>query len=132
MPVSNIKVVLPHPVEKVWETVTALENCKWRSDLRNIEVVEADKKFVEYTKDGFATTFTITCFEPCRRYEFDMENSNMKGHWTGIFTSDGQNTTIDFTEEVTAKKVWMKPFVKGYLKQQQSTYVRDLKIALEG
>lgn len=38
-----------------------------------------------------------------------MENSNIKGRWTGIFTSRGNKTQIDFTEFVTAKKIIMKP-----------------------
>ena len=59
-----------------------------------------------------------------------MENDNMKGHWIGIFHSDGGRTEIAFTEEVTAKKVVMKPFVKAYLKKQQAQYVKDLKKAL--
>lgn len=33
------------------------------------------------------TTFTVTVNEPYKRWEFDMENGNMKGHWTGVFTS---------------------------------------------
>ena len=56
-----------------------------------------------------------------------MENSNMKGHWTGIFTSIGDETEIDFTEYVTAKKLIMKPFVTMYLKKQQAQFVVDLK-----
>lgn len=43
---------------------------------------------------------------------------------------DGQ-TEIDFTEEVTAKKLVLKPFVKGFLKKQQELYVSDLKKVLE-
>ncbi len=64
-----------------------------------------------------ATTFTITLFEPYKRWAFDVENSNIKGHWIGIFTQKGEKTEIDFTEDVTAKKVLMKPFVKAYLKK---------------
>ena len=37
---------------------------------------------------------------------------------------------IDFTENVTAKKLLMKPFVGMYLKKQQAAYLRDLKKAL--
>ena len=59
-----------------------------------------------------------------------MENSNMKGHWIGIFTSKGNETQIDFTECVTAKKLIMRPFVKAYLKKQQAQFVCDLKKAL--
>lgn len=55
----------------------------------------------------------------------------MKGHWVGIFSYQNGKTTIDFTEDVAAKKIFMKPFVKSYLKKQQSAYVLDLKKALE-
>lgn len=90
-----------------------------------------EKQFTEYTKDGFSTSFTITVEEPYERLEFDMENSNIKGRWTGIFTSRGNKTQIDFTEFVTAKKIIMKPFVKSYLRKQQTKFVADLKKALE-
>lgn len=30
-----------------------------------------------------------------------MENTNMKGHWTGIFTEKDGSTEIEFIEEVT-------------------------------
>ncbi len=131
MAVANRKEELLYPIEKVWEVVTDLKECSWRSDLERIEILKENGKFVEYTKDGFATTFTITCFEPVKRYEFDIENENMKGHWTGIFSSEGEKTIVDFTEDVTAKKAVMKPFVGMYLKKQQSTYIADLKRALE-
>ena len=102
--------------KKEWDTVTSLDQYEWRSDLSKIEIIN-EKQFVEYTKNGFATTFTITVSEPCKRWEFDMENSNMKGHWVGIFSEIDGQTEIDFTEDVTAKKFVLKPFVKGFLKK---------------
>ena len=129
MAVSRIKVSFESDVQRVWETVTSLRNYGWRSDLGRIELL-SDKQFVEYTKAGYPTNFTVTFMEPYKRWEFDMENDNVKGHWTGIFRSDGGRTEIEFMEEVTAKKVIMKPFVKAYLKKQQAHYVRDLKKAL--
>ncbi len=129
MAISNVKAVFRAGIANVWDTVTSLENYQWRSDLSRIEILN-DKQFVEYTKDGYPTTFTVTAKEPLRRWEFDMENSNMKGHWVGIFTEKDGSTEIDFTEEATAKKVIMKPFVKMYLKKQQELYVADLKKAL--
>lgn len=129
MAVSNIKAVFQSDIQKVWEAVTCLEKCTWRSDLGKIEILN-EKQFVEYTKEGYATTFTITVAEPCRRWEFDMENDNMKGHWTGVFTRKGEETEIDFTENVVAKKIFMKPFVKAYLKKQQAQYISDLRKAL--
>lgn len=115
---------------KIWNIVTSLDNYTWRSDLERIDVLEPGKKFVEYTKDGFATTFTITVFEPMRRYEFDMENENMSGHWVGEFEQTPDGTKIVFTENVAAKKVIMKPFVGIYLKNQQKKYLEDLNRAV--
>ena len=126
MAVSNIKALITGELQKVWELVLDIENYgAWRSDLSKTEVI-SDKKFIEYTKEGYPTTFTVTLVEPYRRWEFDMENSNMTGHWTGIFTAKGDETEIDFTECVEAKKWFMKPFVKSYLRKQQSKFVEDM------
>lgn len=131
MTTSNIKESIERDVRKVWETVLAVEKySQWRSDLSKTEVI-SDKQFIEYTKDGYPTTFTVTVVEPYKKWEFDMENSNMKGHWVGIFASQNDKTEIDFTEQVTAKKFFMKPFVKSYLRKQQAQFVMDLKKELE-
>lgn len=129
MAIAKIKAVFQNDIKDVWDVVTSLDNWQWRSDLSKIEVIN-DKKFVEYTKDGYATTFTITVTKPLERWEFDMENTNMQGHWTGVFSMQNGQTEIEFTEDVTAKKWIMKPFVKGYLKKQQALYVSDLRTAL--
>ena len=126
MTTSNIKALIPSELRKVWEFILDIENYDaWRSDLSKTEVV-SDKQFIEYTKDGYPTTFTVTLVEPDRRWEFDMQNSNMSGHWIGVFTDKGNETEIDFTECVEAKKMLMKPFVKSYLKKQQAQFVADI------
>lgn len=131
MTVSNIKEIISSDIHTVWETVLAVDRYStWRSDLSKTEIVD-QKQFVEYTKEGYPTKFTVTAAEPYQRWEFDMENSNMKGHWTGIFTVKGEETEIDFTEGVTAKHMIMKPFVKAFLKKQQALYISDLKKELE-
>lgn len=129
MAISNVKAVFQSDIQRVWEVVTSLENYSWRSDLSKIEVIN-ENQFIEYTKDGYSTTFTITNVQPYKRWEFDMENSNIKGHWTGIFMEKNGGTEIDFSEDVTAKKIIMKPFVKSYLKKQQALYIFDLRKAL--
>lgn len=129
MAVSNAKAVFPCDVKKAWEVVTDLENFSWRSDISKIEILN-EKQFVEYTKQGYATTFAVTVSEPLQRWEFDMENDNMKGHWTGIFRQKGDKTEIDFSETVVAKKLFMKLFVGAYLKKQQALYIADLQRAL--
>ncbi len=129
MAVSKMSVTLPRKVEKVWETVTSLSDYAWRSDLGRIEAVSVTR-FVEYTKEGYATTFTTTVMEPYRRWEFDLENGNIKGHWVGVFSEKDGHTLLELTEDVTAKKFFMRPFVKAYLKKQQGQYVADLKRVL--
>ena len=129
MAVSRITAHFDHTVEEVWNVVTLLENCDWRKDLERIEVIN-DRQFIEYTKDGYSTYFTTTVFDPCKLWEFDMENSNMKGHWVGAFSQNNDGTNIEFTETVTAKKFIMRPLVKPYLKKQQKEYISDLEKAL--
>ncbi len=121
---SNIKAVILGGLQQVWELVLDIENyATWRSDLSKTEVI-SDTQFIEYTKDGYPTTFTVTLIEPYKRWEFDMENSNMKGHWIGVFTDKGNETEIDFTERVEVKKWLMKPFVKSYLKNSRHSLLR--------
>lgn len=131
MAVSNINVIISSDIDKVWDIVLDVNKYPlWRSDLSKTEIIN-DKQFIEYTKDGFATTFSITALEPYKRWEFDMENSTMTGHWVGTFTAKGTETQVDFTENVTPKKWFMKPFVKRYLKKQQEQFVMNLKKALK-
>ena len=112
MAVSNINTIINNDIQKVWNIVLAVDKYNlWRSDLSKTEIIN-DKQFIEYTKNGYATTFTVTVVEPYKRWEFDMDNSNMKGHWIGIFTDKGNETQIDFTENVIPKK-WFATVYKG-------------------
>ncbi len=129
MAVSNIKAELSADIEKVWVIITSFD-IAWRSDLSGIERLD-EKNFVESDKSGFRTRFTITAFKPYSLYEFDIENDNISGHWTGRLSFENGMTVIDFTEEVTPKKAIMRPFVNGYLKKQQTAYLSDLRKALE-
>lgn len=130
MAIANMRAIFCNHIDSVWNLVTSLDNYAWRSDLKKIEVLAAGRQFKEHTKDGYVTTFTITRFEPMKRYEFDMDNENMHGQWVGLFSYEEGKTTIDFTEQVTVKKIIMKPFAGMYLKRQQAKYVEDLKKAL--
>ena len=131
MVMTNIKATFACDIKTVWKIITSLEDYAWRSDISKIEIVKPHQQFIEYTKYLYPTIFTITVFEPYQRYEFKMEKSRMIGYWTGLFNHKDGFTTINFTEDVTPKKTYMKPFVKGYLKKQQQTYIHDLKKVLE-
>ena len=135
MTISNLKTVLPAELHRVWDVVTDVRRYPdWRSDVERVEVPSA-QEFWEYTRGGYVTKFTITKEdtkeETGRRWELAMENDNMTGYWVGVFRQRGAATIVDFTEYVTAKKLWMKPFVKLYLKRQQAQFAADLRAALE-
>lgn len=130
MAISRIKASFPCDLQKVWDTVTSLENYQWRSDLCRIETT-GKGQFTEYTKSGFPTVFTITVFQPCSRWEFEMENKNMTGYWSGSFWEKDGETKIEFVQEAAAKKLILKPFIKRFLQKQQERYISDLRKALE-
>ena len=129
MAISKVTAHFSCPVEQVWQTVTDLMNTAWRSDLARVEVLD-EARFVEHTKSGYATDFTVTACEPLRCWAFTMENSNMSGSWEGIFESAEGGTRLTCTEIVNAKHRWMRPFVPGYLKRQQKLYLDDLRKGL--
>lgn len=129
MAYATITAEFKSSVEKVWAVVTDLKNFSWRSDLSGIEIT-GEKNFTEVTKDGYTTDFTVTVFYPLKRYEFDMDNGNMSGHWTGVFEENSGGCKIIFTENVKVKKFFMKPFARAYISRQQLKYVNDLKAAL--
>lgn len=117
-------------IKKVWEVVTNNSNYAWRSDITKIEISKDNLSFVEYTSKGFLTNFMITEKKPFERYEFDISNKNMKGHWSGIFNKIENGTEVEFIEEVSVNNPIMNLFVGAYLKKQQKLYIKDLKKAL--
>lgn len=75
MATSNIKALIPSELRQVWDFVLDIENyTAWRSDLSKTEVI-SDEQFIEYTRDGYPTTFTVTLVEPYRRWEFSVKVS---------------------------------------------------------
>ncbi|HIR10213.1 MAG TPA: SRPBCC family protein [Candidatus Avoscillospira stercoripullorum] len=130
MAVSKVTVHFPCSVERIWQVMTDLSHTAWRSDLKRVEVLD-ETHFVEHTKSGYATRFTVTACEPLRRWVFTMENDNMSGSWEGIFEASEDGTRLQCTETIKAKHWWMRPFVPGYLKRQQRLYLDDLRRNLQ-
>lgn len=124
---SNIKKEFNCDIEKLWNIITDNTNYTWRSDLSKIEIID-DKHFIEYAKNNYPTYFTITSKENLKEYRFDIENTNIKGKWTGIFKelSNG-SVELDFTEEIETNNIIMKLLAKLYLKTQQKRYMKDLE-----
>ena len=127
---STIVAEFKSSIVKVWDVVTNNNEFKWRSDLSNIVISDNINCFTEITKEGYETKFTITAVQKLERYEFDMKNKNMQGHWIGVFKVDNGKTAIEFTEEIEVKNYIMKVFIGGFLRKQQALYISDLKKAL--
>lgn len=115
--------------ERVWERVTDLTRQDWRSDVERVETA-GEGSFVEYGRDGFVTAFTVTRREEPRLWAFDLENGNISGRWSGEFHPAAGGCRLTFTQEVTPKKIWMRPFAGLYLRRQQRRYLADLRKAL--
>ena len=129
MAVSNMRATLLYPIEVVWDTVMNLKDFSWRSDLKDVRIID-ENNFIEITKNGVETYFRIT---ECIKYQswiFEIENKNIKGAWVGKFYVEDDKTILDFTETVVSKKLIFKPFISLYLKRQQKIYFRDLKVKL--
>ena len=136
MTTFNIKAIIQCDIQKVWETVLAVEHYQtWRSDVSKTELID-EKQFVEHTKNGYSTAFKVTLVKPYRRWELDVENIHTKGHWTIVFVPRDSETEIDFTACVTAEMLSMRPvgksvFEQTYLKKAQTQFVTDLKKFLQ-
>ena len=90
MTTSNIKAVLRHDIDHIWKTVSAFERYHtWRKNVSKTEKID-EKQFIEYTKEGYSTTFRITASEPNKSLSLDMENNHVKGHWTIAFMQIGR------------------------------------------
>ena len=114
---SNIKKQFSCDKNKLWDIITDNSNYKWRTDLLKIEIKD-ETHFIE----------SITAKEKLKEYKFDLENTNLKGKWIGIFKElPNGNIELDFTEEIEVKNFIMKLLAKPYLKSQQKKYMKDLE-----
>ena len=126
----NIKRQFLCDKRKLWDIVTDNKNYSWRSDVLRIDIVD-DTHFIEYGKGEYKTFFTITKKEVGDVYQFELENTNLKGIWIGTFTEISSGLVeLSFTEEIEVHSKVMRIFAKGYLKKQQKRYMDDLEKAI--
>ena len=94
MAISKTRAEFACDIETVWDTVTSLTDYTWRSDVKKIRELRTKGHFIEYRKNGIATKFSTTKFEPLSLYELDMENKNLTGHWQGVFSVSYTHLTL--------------------------------------
>lgn len=80
----DMQVDFKSDVEKVFNAVSNIEDCSWRSDLSRVEKVD-DNKFIEYDRKNRATKILITDCRQNIQFEYDVQTNNYLGHWSGQF-----------------------------------------------
>jgi hypothetical protein len=128
---SKIIAIFKSDIKSVWEVVTNNTDYMWRSDIKRIDIINNGEAFVEYYKpSGISTKFIITKKDLYKTYEFNMENKNFIGSWTGEFyeTENGE-TKIIFTENIVIRNPLVKilSYLFMDLKKIQNIYISDLK-----
>lgn len=123
--------------EIIYTTITDNKNWNYRSDLKNLEIIEINGNIEiwnEISKDGTIIQFKTREKKPYSFYSFDMKSKIMTGYWTAELDSiDNGETILTITEYVLIKNPFIK--VLSYLffdiGQYMELYQKDLKIRLE-
>ena len=128
--ISEVTAYFNSNIKSVWGVVTNNSNCKWRSDIERIEILNEGKEFIEYTHNGNATKFIITKKNKYSEYGFNIENKMFTGYWFGTFSeTETGGTKIVFKENIFIRNPIVK--ILSYflmdLKKMQNIYISDLK-----
>ena len=117
-------------IEKVWSVVTNNNDFSWRSDIKDLIIID-DVNFIEINHKDYEVNFKITDCIPNEFYAFEMYSKNTYGNWTGNFSkSKSGGTIVEFTEDVSTNNIIMKLFLRKFLKKHQTNYIFDLKKAV--
>ena len=80
----EMKVYFKSDVEKVFNVITNMKDCSWRSDLSKVECID-DGKYIEYNLKNHPTKIIVTEYLKNIQFEYDIQNEYYKGHWCGQF-----------------------------------------------
>ena len=118
--------------KEVFDIVTNNNDWKYRSDLKNLKIVEINnnvEEWEEISKDDNIIRFKTREKRPYSYYSFDMESKVMKGFWTAEFKElENNNTLFIATEYIEMKNPFLR--VLSYLffdiGKYMETYQEDL------
>lgn len=80
----EMKVYFKSDIEKVFNVITNMKDCSWRSDLSKVECIN-DVKYIEYDHKNHPTKILVTEYLKNIQFEYDIQNEYYKGHWCGQF-----------------------------------------------
>ena len=80
----EMKIDFKSSVEEVFKIVSNMDDCSWRSDLSKVKKVD-NHTYLEYDRKHHVTNINITNCRKNIQFEYDIQNNNYKGHWSGQF-----------------------------------------------
>lgn len=127
---SRICHIFNFNLKDVWNVVTDIKSCDWRSDTLYIQITEGGKGFIEYYKNGNVNIFKILEKNKYRYYKLKIINKNFKGIWEGSFYPLKNNRT----QIVFSKKIYVEKSIKRFLAKHlwnirnlQIQYIKDVE-----
>jgi hypothetical protein len=130
--VSEKEMILKYSVKIIWDIVINNNDYKWRTDIKELEILENGNGWIEYydVNRKYYTNFTLKEKEEYKLYSFDMENKNYYGNWIGKFIEINNNETkCIFTETIYVKNKIMNILAKLFwnIEKIQGKYFKDLE-----
>ena len=130
--IAEKEVVLKYNIKAIWDIVVNNNDCKWRTDIIKIKILENGKDWIEYYDENekYFTNFILKNKDEYKLYSFDMENKKFYGNWTGKFVEINNNETkCIFTETIYIKNWIMNLLAKFFwnIKKIQEKYIEDLE-----
>jgi hypothetical protein len=130
--ISEKEVISKYNIKIIWGIVVNNNDYKWRTDIKELEITENGKGWIEYydTNKKYFTEFTLREMEEYKLYSFDMKNRNFYGKWVGKFIKiNDTETKCIFTETMYVKNKIMNIFAKIFwnLEKIQEQYFKDLE-----
>jgi len=128
--ISEATAVFNSSIKSVWDVVTNNTDYSWRSDVKEIKVINEGKSFFEYPYKGNPTKFIINNIKEYSSYKYSMQNKMFTGVCTGYFSeTENGGTILVLKENISIENPIIKILSYFFmdLKKIQNTYISDLK-----
>ena len=120
----EMKVYFKSDVEKVFNVITNMKDCSWRSDLSKVECID-DGKYIEYNRKNHPTKILVTEYLKNIQFEYDIQNEYYKGHWCGQFAPLKDGGCVMYLLFYFESVSFLGKFIN--VDKFQKRYIEDLK-----
>lgn len=120
----EMKVYFKSDVEKVFNVITNMKDCSWRSDLSKVECID-DGKYIEYNRKNHPTKILVTEYLKNIQFEYDIQNEYYKGHWCGQFAPLKDGGCVMYLLFYFESVSFLGKFINVY--KFEKRYIEDLK-----